>query len=182
MIFLIFYDFTNIKTNTPNMIKISSSAYIILNTLKTILYFWFWVLSFKFINRLEIKNAGKKKALYSLFFIFSIIKWLLFMVSMIYILVKLSSIDDLDAQQPVQPWFRNFQWMTFLVSDVMLGFCAYVYFVTIDKIYKISSAASSIDNETSQDNQEQMMQIEDFRLGDIALSTKNSLITHRASK
>ena len=59
----------------------------------------------------------------------------------------------------------------------MLGVTTFVYFVTIDAIYLISSGASTLDAETSQGDQDQMICVEDFKLGDIALSGgKNSLI------
>ena len=90
-IFLIFYELTNaiVMEMTPFLFKVSSASYVLLTLLKFTLYVWFWLLTFRLIDKLAVIKSARVKLAYSVFFIFSLLKWMLFSIGMVYLLIKM---------------------------------------------------------------------------------------------
>lgn len=90
-IFVIFYELTNaiVMEMTPFLFKVSSASYVLLTLLKFTLYVWFWLLTFRLIDKLAVIKSARVKLAYSVFFIFSLLKWMLFSIGMVYLLIKM---------------------------------------------------------------------------------------------
>ena len=120
-VFLVFFALQNIyncfEKPRATWFRIASYSYIVQDLIKMMLYVLFWTTSFTFIERLHLSSPKKKKCLFTLFFIASLLKWLLFIGSLSYILYLLDTSTSIVYPRS-HNWFVQLQWMTYAISDI----------------------------------------------------------------